>query len=257
MLDNALDITRGGLASDLSRKLLDYKRKIGVGICGVADALTLMRMPYGSQDGRALMGDILSVVNYASKEESVRLAERRGSCLSMDGSLPNRHIDGSLTLIESLYADQESSLVGRDSWRCLARRIKDTRILRNSSTVALPPTGRSALVIDASAGVEPHFSLDHVNTDVKRSIDETRATMQGDTLNEVLKTSRDIKPMAHIAMVAALQRFCDESISKTVNMPDGSSRSEVGEVYQAAYSNGISGVTVYVDGTHSFQPKQL
>ena len=121
----------------------------------------------------------------------------------------------------------------------------------------MPPTGRSALVIDASAGVEPHFSLDHVNTDVRRSIDEMHATMRGDTLNEVLKTSRDIKPMAHIAMVAALQRFCDESISKTVNMPAGSSRAEVGEVYQAAYSNGISGVTVYVDGTHSFQPKQL
>lgn len=256
-LDNALDTTRLNLAYDDSREVLEYKRKIGIGICGVADALTLMRIPYDSEEARMIMRDVLSVVNYLSKEESIRLAEQRGSCLAIEKPILNRHIHETPGLIEVLYANQYSGLIESDSWRCLARWIKDTKMLRNISTIALPPTGRSALVIDASTGIEPHFSLECVNDEVRQSIGEIHSSMDDDSASRILATSQNINPIGHIAMAAALQGFCDESISKTINMPSGSTSSQVGEVYRSAHESGMSGVTVYVDGTHALQPKQL
>lgn len=58
-------------------------------------------------------------------------------------------------------------------------------------------------------------------------------------------------------MASALQKFSDESLSKTINMPKGSTDNDVATVYRHAFDTGMSGVTVYVDGTYELQPKNL
>ncbi len=252
-LDDTLDISRGQFSSDRSRYVLDQKRKIGIGICGVADALILAKTPYDSDAGRQLVQEMLSIINYSSKEESIRLAEQRGSCHSMLNVISNRYLQPESQL-ERLYAGHPNDTVGTDDWVNLARKIRSDRTLRNITTVALPPTGRSALVIDASTGIEPHFTLGSLHLDIQAMVDDLR----GDTSAEdILRTACNIAPLGHVAMAAALQTFSDESLSKTINLPEGSTSQDVAEVYKRAHASGMSGVTVYVDGSHKLQPKSL
>lgn len=253
-LDDTLDISRGQFSSDRSRLILDQKRKIGIGICGVADALLVTRTPYDSDVARRLIQDMLAIINYASKEESVRLAEERGSCWAMNDILgSNRHL-APTPHVTNLYGDQPTTHVSSKDWHDLGDTIRTTRKLRNVTTVALPPTGRSALVIDASTGIEPHFTLDGVGEHMQGVVDEIR---KEPSRADVLTTARSISPIGHIAMAAALQRFSDEALSKTINMPEGSTPDAVAEVYTTAHDAGMSGVTIYVDGTHKLQPKKL
>lgn len=252
-LDDTLDISREQFSSDRSRFILDKKRKIGIGICGVADALTLAELPYDSAESRKLIQDMLAIINYSSKEESLRLAELRGSCGSMGDVSGNRYLQP-VSHLEQLYADVPTKHIESSDWVDLASRIRDTRTLRNITTVALPPTGRSALVIDASTGIEPHFTLDSLHPNVQ---DVVERLSRSDASRDILRTATNIQPLGHIAMASALQKFSDESLSKTINMPKGSTDNDVATVYRHAFDTGMSGVTVYVDGTYELQPKNL
>src|SRR5690606_122606 len=109
--------------------------------------------------------------------------------------------------LEQLYENTPNRYVQPSEWRALAKAIKEGRMLRNISTVALPPTGRSALVIDASTGVEPHFTLDNLQPCVSRVVQRLGDSNEG---SEVLHTALDISPFSHIAMASTLQKFSDE-----------------------------------------------
>jgi len=76
-------------------------------------------------------------------------------------------------------------------------------------------------------------------------------------LREVFVTARDITPMDHIRMQAVFQKWCDSSISKTINFPESATVEEVKKVYFEGYDLGLKGVTVYRDGSRSFQPMAL
>lgn len=227
-LDNCLEISGRNFEETDALRILTQKRKIGVGLCGVADALDLVGLKYDSDPARTLMENILSFVNISSKEESIRLAEERGPFGAMQNVLSgNRHRENP-GHIQRLYGHLDSNTVSASDWCELSRYVTATGSIRNVSTIALPPTGRSALLIDASTGIEPHFE------------DATKIRFPG-----------------HIAMVAALQKYTDESISKTINLPCGSTVDDVRAVYLAGYESGMSGVTVYVNGTNPAQPKPL
>ncbi|RDI53995.1 ribonucleoside-diphosphate reductase class II [Nocardia mexicana] len=267
-LDNSLQISQQKLSGPRARHVSGQKRKIGIGICGLADALSVVGLPYDSEAARTLMADALSLINFASKEESVRLAEQRGPfgamCTTVIG---NRHREAP-GHIERLYGHLDSGTVSAGEWRRLSRHIAATGMLRNVSTIALPPTGRSALVIDASTGIEPHFDTFSANDDVLAALeavvhDKHQESIYDDpsthspAVREVLASASDICPAGHIGMAAALQRYTDEAISKTINLPAGSTADEVRDVYCAGYKAGMSGVTVYVDGSRKLQPKKL
>jgi len=227
-LDNCLEISGKNFEKTHFGYVLAQKRKIGIGLCGVADALDVVGLGYDSDAARTLMEDILSFVNITSKEESIRLAEQRGPFGAMQTVIAgNRHRENP-GHIQRMYGHLESSTVSGRDWCELSRYIADTGMIRNVSTIALPPTGRSALLIDASTGIEPHFK------------DATRISVSG-----------------HISMASALQRYTDEAISKTINLPNRSTMDDVRAVYLAGYEAGMSGVTVYVNGTHPAQPKEL
>ena len=131
------------------------KRKIGVGICGLADLLLQARLPYDSKEGRDLARDVIAFVNYTSKLASADLAEDRGPCPAVGGG-QSRYADPAFL---ARFAGLGASTVTDEEWTALAARIAAVGVLRNSSTVALPPTGRSAPAIGASTGIEPLFRL--------------------------------------------------------------------------------------------------
>lgn len=281
VLDNCLELSLENYTTPKSEHIMRLKRKVGVGICGVADLLVKMGIGYSSEVAVKTVQDVIAWVNYNSKLASMDLAEERGSCGAMSliniggGDPMNRHT-ADRPLIGELFSGLDTEMVSGDDWSKLAQKIKSSRNLRNVTTTALPPTGRSSLVIDASTGIEPHFSFTNANGDLIAPISDYLVA-QGISPDRFMKIkSGDITPSAteaavvgvcenataisainHLDMAAGVQKVIDEAVSKTVNMPANTTPSDVQNIYYKAWQDGMSGITIYREGTHSLQPLKL
>ncbi|MEI6304639.1 MAG: hypothetical protein WCP09_01315 [Candidatus Taylorbacteria bacterium] len=247
ILDNALEISIQNYTEMANRIIASKKRKIGIGVCGLADALIKSKLLYSSPEAREFAFDIITLINFESKKASYELAKNRGSFGAMSEMIGNRHIENP-SFIDCRYGSLESKYVGMEEWSLLSEKIRSNKMLRNASTIALPPTGRCALVFGASAGIEPIFSKDLykvVNPDLLSN------------LYQYIETANQIKPIDHLRITAALQRGVDESISKTINMVSDITREEIGELYKAAWNFGLKGITVYREGSKVMQPNKL
>ncbi|MFD8493899.1 hypothetical protein [Amycolatopsis sp. NPDC059657] len=273
-LDAAIEASLAHYPSPLSAQVMGIKRKIGVGMCGLADLLVAAGLPYDSVEGRRLAQEVLALVNYTSKLASVDLARTRGACPAVLGGR-SRYADPAFL---RRFADLEVDSVTRGDWTALADEIATTGLLRNSSTIAVPPTGRSAPVVRASTGIEPLFRLSddlpgHQRADVVAALNaagrtdilgfvSTHGRLPADPtlperLRAVLATATQISPAGHLAMAAAVQACVDEAVSKTVNLPASASSIDVYDTYAAAFELGCKGITVYVDGSRDVQPQAL
>ncbi|MGH8931816.1 MAG: hypothetical protein ACRDZO_14625 [Egibacteraceae bacterium] len=274
-LDDAIEAILGLYPNAISAQVMGLKRKIGIGVCGLADLLLAAGLPYDSAEGRRIAQEVLTFINYTSKIASAELAVHRGPCPAVHTGR-SRYADP--TFLKRFSTVQVRS-VSAEEWTALAKEIAETRLLRNCSTIAVPPTGRSAPVVGASTGIEPLFRLTdpHLSTHLHpsaRSILEVagRDDLLGHVIAHgrlpddagvpaervaVLATAKQIPPSGHLAMAAAVQACVDEAVSKTVNLPATASVSEVYNTYLAAWEAGCKGITVYVDGSRVAQPKAL
>jgi ribonucleoside-diphosphate reductase alpha chain len=258
-LDNCLDISQESYQVYESRRIVGLRRKIGIGICGLADMFIRLGIPYGSEPARVLARDIVALINLASKKASHELAVKRGSFEAMSEEYGCEYLD-TPTYLERRYGKEETKWVSPDDWAELGARIRTTRCMRNSTTIALPPTGRSALVIDASTGVEPLFSLKSADGSTNKAVQSVlNKDEKGKDLSVsgLLLTSTHIAPMDHLLMVASLQTVVDDSISKTINLPAESTVGDVKGIYQASHELGLKGITMYREGTARLQPVKL
>lgn len=270
-LDDCMEISLNAYQIAVSREVVGLRRKIGIGVCGVADMLIRLGLPYDSDEGRSFVKDVVAFINYASKVASHELGKDRGSFRAMDLLYGCRHTENP-TYISQRYGSHPTRWVSEADWFDLGERIRTTRFLRHSSTIALPPTGRSGLVINASTGVEPLFSLKDPDGNVQKVVQEVVADQstlehiaQTGTLPEwidrklkrLLVTSTDISAADHLEMVAALQGVVDESISKTINLRAEATVSEVREIYEKAYLLGLKGMTMYRANSSPTQPVKL
>lgn len=273
-LDNCLDMSISAYQILESRRMMLHRRKIGIGICGLADLLISLGIPYASDQARELARDVVAFINYRSKAASHELAKQRGSFSAMDLLFGCRYNDNP-GFLEQKYGHVNTRWVTSDQWLTLGELIRTTRMLRHCSTIALPPTGRSALVIEASTGVEPIFSLIGPDGAVLPIVRQTLGRaftsrveagiragrpldgLMSPAVARLFMTSTQIAPDDHIGMVAALQLVVDESISKTINLPEHATTEDVARVYEQAYTLGLKGMTMYRDGSSRFQPKGL
>ncbi len=274
-LDDAVEAGLAHYPDPLSAQVMGVKRKIGVGVCGPADLLLAAGLPYDSADGRQLATDALAFVNYTSKLASVELAARRGPCPAVRSGR-SRYADPAFL---KRFAVAPARTVTPGQWDVLAHELAGSGMLRNSSTVAVPPTGRSAPVVGASTGIEPLFRLTdphlpgRLHPAVRATLEaagrtdllghvSTHGRLPDDAdvppyLAAVLATATGIAPSGHLAMAAAVQACVDEAVSKTVNLPATAAVRDVYETYVAAWEAGCKGITVYVDGSRQVQPKAL
>lgn len=274
-LDDAVEASLPFYPHPLSAKVMTSKRKIGVGVCGLADLLLQAGLAYDSKEGRGLARDVIAFVNYASKLASADLAASRGACPAVAGGL-SRYADPAFL---ARFAGLGVRTVTDAQWADLATRIAGTSMLRNSSTIALPPTGRSAPVIGASTGIEPLFRLtdphhlgylhpaarvvltraghDALADDVTRTGRLPDGAPVGGEIRDLLAVATQIPAGGHLAMVAAIQSCVDEAVAKTVNLPATATPSDVYDVFRAAWKAGCKGITVYRDGSRHSQPKAL
>ncbi len=186
-LDNAIEISRNGFPDEESQRLATLKRKIGIGVCGLADTLIQLGIPYDSDKGRLTAQNILASINYSSKVASVRLAEHRGSCGAMSDRENNKYYNG---FIESRYAANPTESVSREAWESFAAYIKNTGYLRNILTTTLPPTGRTSILLGVTSSIEPLFSLHRLNDETRKVIESFVRQRTGDESSGVMKQAQ-------------------------------------------------------------------
>jgi ribonucleoside-diphosphate reductase alpha chain len=227
--------------------MVKANRRIGLGIMGWADLLFLLEIPYDSDEAIELADRLWGFVERAGHEESQKLAEVRGP-------FPN--------------------------WRRSVYR--DGPPLRNSTVTTIAPTGTISIIADASSGIEPIFALafQHKVEDRKLTFINPifvevaksrgiyseelmdRVSAQGsvhsvagvpEDVQRVFVTSHEIAPEWHVRTQAAFQRYTDNGVSKTINLPNSASRSEVEDAYNLAWDLGCLGITVFRDGCKGAQ----
>jgi len=239
-LDNAIDVSKYPLKE--IEKMTKSNRKIGLGVMGFADLLIKLGIPYASSQGSALAEKIMSFISQVARQKSIEMAEIRGS-------FPNFE--------KSIYPS------------------KGYAKLRNATVTTIAPTGSISLIAGCSSGIEPVFALvlcrkimgrreniglypvfhevaEKNALDVKKIVDVVtkKGSIQGLStipaeIRRVFVTALDISVQHHVRMQAAFQKYTDNAVSKTVNMPYSATIDDVKNVFLSAYELGCKGVTVY------------
>jgi ribonucleoside-diphosphate reductase alpha chain len=238
MMDNTIDAS--GFPLEEQRREAEAKRRIGLGMTGLADALMMCGLRYGSVAAAEQAGDWARQISRAAYMTSARLAGEKGAFPLFD---------------RDAYLAGETVLELDDDVRAL---IAEHGI-RNALLTSVAPTGTISLVADnVSSGVEPVFALAYtrkvLQPDGSRTEEEVsdyalrrfRAQFgQNVPLPDHFVTAQELTPAEHVRMQAAVQRHVDSAISKTVNVPADISFAEFQEVYLDAYRSGCKGCTTY------------
>ncbi len=238
MLDNAIDVSRFPL--DAQRREAIAKRRIGLGMTGLGDALVMCGLRYGSAEAAGRAALWARAIESAAYRASAGLARDKGSFPLFDR---DRYLGGET--VRGLEADLRE-MIRRDG-------------IRNGLLTSVAPTGTISLFADnVSSGVEPIFALSYtrkvLEPDGSRREEEVsdyafrlfRTRFGADApVPAHFVTAQDLTPAEHVRMQAAVQRHVDSAISKTVNVPENISFEAFQEVYRDAWQSGCKGCTTY------------
>ncbi len=245
-LDNVIDINKYPLPE--IERITKANRKIGLGIMGFADCLIRLGIPYDSEEGLDFAEKVAKFLTEEARKASYELARRRGA-------FPN--------FSKSIYKDGEP--------------------IRNATVTTIAPTGTISIIAGVSSGIEPLFALSYIrlamgghrlletneyfeevmrrrglySPDLIREIAEKGGVKNQPSLPEDIKrlfvTALDITPEWHIKMQAAFQKYIDNGVSKTINLPYEASPESVRQTYLLAWQLGCKGITVYRYGSKEEQ----
>ncbi|MCX6726909.1 MAG: adenosylcobalamin-dependent ribonucleoside-diphosphate reductase [Candidatus Shapirobacteria bacterium] len=227
------------------REMVDKTRRIGLGVMGFADMLYKLGVRYDSVEGVAWAEKVMKFIADEAKKATVELAKTRG-----------------------VFPSWEISVFANTDYKP-----------RNMALTTIAPTGTTSMVMDASSGIEPVFSLGYQKNTVegkvlymmnpvfvaelkKRNlyseelldkIVKNGGRLEGikvpEDLKNVYKTALEIIPEWHIKIQAAFQKYTDNAVSKTINFPEEATVEEVRNAYKLAYFLGTKGITIYRSGS--------
>ena len=238
LLDNVIDTSRFPLPQQAENAR--SSRRIGLGITGLADALLMLGLRYGSERSLALASDIMRLICHTAYRTSVALAEAKSSFPYFDR---DKYLQGAF--IHSLPEDIQDGIAQHG--------------IRNSHLIAIAPTGTISLLAgNVSSGLEPIFAASYarkvLETDgmptefvlTDHAVDLWRAMTRDITgTPPAFVTATEIPVRAHLDMQAALQPFVDNSISKTINVPENCPFGEFKQIYDLAYDLQLKGCTTF------------
>jgi ribonucleoside-diphosphate reductase alpha chain len=238
MLDNVVDVSNFPLAPQAREARL--KRRIGLGVTGLADALIFCGATYGSEKAADLAAQWMALIEQAAYRASARLAAEKGAFPLYDAA---RFAENAVFK----RLDRET------------RELIAAHGLRNGLLTSIAPTGTISLLAgNVSSGIEPVFDFAY-----ERRILEADGSSRAETvedyayalyrqmfgaeapLPDYFVTAQNLQPADHLRMQAALQRHVDASISKTVNCPEDLSFAAFEALYRDAYRMGLKGCTAY------------
>ncbi len=262
-------------------------RPVGLGIMGLADASIMQGIVYGSDKfnvfckklggvlARSALSATIQEVTDAGKNpfpehglvsklfEGVKIPENNGEYRAMLRDMKSKG-DIPVTLLNTL---EEFDF--EDAAFILENLFKGN--MRNSRRLSIAPTGSISMILDASSGIEPNFAWSWnrriMKTDGSGFEDrefwhklltpELRAEYRasgGHLSDPAYVTAYDITTQQHVNVTGIFAHVVDSGISKTVNLPNSATVDDVRRVYQDCYNMGCKGITIYRDGSRSFQP---
>ncbi len=247
-LDNVIDVNRYPLKE--IEEITKANRKIGLGVMGFADMLIKLKIPYNSEKALELAEKLMKFIDEEAHKKSEEIAEKRGS-------FPNFE--------KSVWKDRYSAM-------------------RNATVTTIAPTGSISIIAGSSSGIEPIFAISFIrnvlggtrlfetnplferiakergfySAKLLEEIAKTGSVQKIDSVPEDIKkifvTALDITPEWHVRMQAAFQKYTDNAVSKTVNMPKEATVEDVRKVFELAWKLKCKGVTVFRYGS---KPEQV
>lgn len=226
-------------------------RKIGLGVMGWADMLVKLHVAYNSKKALELAEMVMKFVQEKGWDESSKLGKEKGNFPNFKGSL----------------------------WQ-----KRGFKYFRNATVTTIAPTGTISMMANASSGIEPHFALAYyrksmgqfnlpeVNTDLVKAIKHVNGLYSSELMDEIARkgsiqhldkipknirevfvTAMDITADDHVKMLAAFQKYTDNAVSKTINLPNSATVDDVLKVFYMAAELNCKGITVYRDGSRDVQ----
>jgi len=226
-------------------------RKIGLGIMGWADMLVKLHVAYDSPKALELASEVMKFVQDIGHDESAKLGKEKGSFPNFKGS----------------------------RWQ-----KNGYKYFRNATVTTIAPTGTISMMAGASSGIEPHFALAYtrrsmgeftlpeVNSDLVKAIKHVNGVYSAELMDEIARlgsirgiatipekireifvTAMDITPETHVRMLSAFQKYTDNAVSKTINLPAEATVEDVMNVYMMAAELKCKGITVYRDKSRGEQ----
>jgi ribonucleoside-diphosphate reductase alpha chain len=247
-LDNVIDANKYPLKE--IERVTKANRKIGLGVMGFADMLIKLGIPYNSEQALELAEKLMKFIDEEAHKKSEEIAEKRGSFPNFD---------------KSIWKDRYKAM-------------------RNATVTTIAPTGSISIIAGCSSGIEPLFAISFIrnvldgtrlfetnplfeivakergfyDAHLLEEIAKTGSVQKIDKVPEDVKrvfvTALDIDPEWHVRMQAAFQKYTDNAVSKTVNMPFEATVEDVRKVFELAWKLKCKGVTVFRYGS---KPEQV
>ena len=237
MMDNVIDVSKFPLASQ--EKEAHAKRRIGLGVTGLADALLMTGVRYGSDEAVAKTDEWLHLISREAYLASTELAQEKGSFPLLD---VNQFL-------------QSGNMVQMDDD---VKEVIRSRGIRNALLTSIAPTGTISLYAgNVSSGIEPVFAYSYNRKVLQKDGTKREEEVIDYAVNlwkekfgnkefpDYFVNAQTLSPTDHVKMQAAAQKWIDSSISKTINCPEDISFEEFKEVYMAAWDQGCKGCTTY------------
>ena len=237
MMDNVIEVSQFPLEVQKLEAL--NKRRIGLGVTGLADALLMVGLRYGSDEAVEKTEEWMKLIARASYKASINLAKEKGAFSLFDP--------------EKLIASGNMKQMDDD----IKQAVRKFGI-RNALLTSIAPTGTISLYAgNVSSGIEPVFAysytrkvLQNDGSHIEEEVVDYAVQMWRDKfgdaqLPDYFVSAQNLTPSDHVKMQAAAQKWVDSSISKTINCPEDISFDDFKEVYMQAYDTGCKGCTTY------------
>ncbi|WP_438952108.1 adenosylcobalamin-dependent ribonucleoside-diphosphate reductase [Porticoccus sp.] len=290
MLDNVVEIN--GLPLEGQRNEIVRKRRHGMGFLGLGSTMTMLRVPYGSDESLALTEQVSREMALAGWRTGLELAKEKGPAPIMDEEFevtaemlrlrPDMARDGIVIgdklkgkVLQARYSRYMQKVAEVDPGLVDEIATVGCRFTHHSS---IAPTGTISLSLanNASNGIEPSFAH-HYSRNVIREGKKSKEKVdvfsyellayrelinanalpfsdkEGEKLPDYFISSEDVKPRQHVDVQAAAQKWVDSSISKTINVPTDCDFEDFKDIYLYAYENGLKGCTTFRFNPEAFQ----
>ena len=237
MMDNVVDVSKFPLPEQ--EREAQAKRRIGLGVTGLADALLMLGLRYGSDEAAAQTEEWMKQIARAAYLASVDLAKEKGAFPLFDA--------------EQFLASGTMMQMDDDVRDAIAKHG-----IRNALLTSIAPTGTISLYAgNVSSGIEPVFAYAYTRKVLQKDGTRTQEEvvdyavqmwrdLKGDApLPDYFVNAQTLPPMEHVKMQAAAQKWVDSSISKTINCPEDISFEAFKDVYMGAWDQGCKGCTTY------------
>ena len=237
MMDNVIEVSQFPLeAQKLEAK---NKRRIGLGVTGLADALLMVGLRYGSDEAVKKTEKWMKTIALSAYKASINLAEEKGAFPLFD---PEKFIVSGKMIQMDEDVKQAVHKFG----------------IRNALLTSIAPTGTISLYAgNVSSGIEPVFAYSYTRKVLQNDGSHVEEEVVGYAVQlwrdkfgnapfpDFFVSAQNLTPADHVKMQAAAQKWVDSSISKTINCPEDISFDDFKEVYIQAYDTGCKGCTTY------------